>query len=166
MKVLTDNKNSTGRVQHLKSCQPTLKLTNKIRGVAISNVVEVTMVNDSSDSSDSYSTPRKSNLIKSNTPLKSLLLSNTPYHSNSAEKCKLVGLLLDLIVDMNLPISTVEHPSLVRYSSGMNNRFRIPCRQTYTNRIIPQKVCNFIYFLYRKTSYFGTWAKFEIFLSP
>ena len=134
----------------MRSCQPNLKLTNRTRGVSVSSHFEVAMTNDHPpDSSEAFSTPQKSTLVRSSTPLKSLLLSNTPYHTNSAEKCKLVGLLLDLIVDMNLPVSIVDHPALVRYSSSMNNRFRIPCRQTYTNTIIPQKVCFLIVILFR-----------------
>ena len=95
---------------------------------------------DSSDGTDVDATPKKSTLVKSNTPLKTMLLSNTPYHANSVEKNKLIGLLLDMIVDLNLPISTVDQPTLVKYTSQLNNRFRIPCRQTYTKTIIPQKV--------------------------
>jgi hypothetical protein len=72
--------------------------------------------------------------------VKALLLSQTPYQNNSVERNKLLRLLLKLIVDMNLPISIVDHPSFIKYTSGLNNRFRIPCRQTIRNTVIPQKV--------------------------
>ncbi len=108
----------------------------------MTDIIQIKMngEHDSSDGTDVEATPKKSTLVKSNTPLKTLLLSNTPYHANSVEKNKLIGLLLDMIVDLNLPISTVDQPTLVKYTSALNNRFRIPCRQTYTKTIIPQKV--------------------------
>ena len=43
------------------------------------------------------------------------------------------------VVKMNMPISIVENEAFVRFCSSMNNRFRVPCRQTLTNKIIPQQ---------------------------
>lgn len=117
------------------------QLTNKVRGQKIVRpLFEVDMSPRISNELAAPFTPVKSTVgSKSDTPLKTLLLSNTPYHSNSVEKNKLINSLLDLIVEVNLPISIVDHPALVKYTSHLNNRFRIPCRQTYTNTIIPQK---------------------------
>jgi hypothetical protein len=119
-----------------------IKLSNKVNGVSVTTrLIDVQMSPGSSSCSspDCLSTPKKSGLIRPDTPLKAMLLSNTPYHNNSVEKNKLISSLLDLIVEMNLPISIVDHPAMVRYTSNLNNRFRIPCRQTYTNTIIPQR---------------------------
>lgn len=61
LKVLTDNKNSTGRVSHLRSCRPNLKLTNKVRGQAVTDTIKIRMnsEHDSSDGTDVDATPKK-----------------------------------------------------------------------------------------------------------
>ncbi len=133
-------------MSHLLRCKAFAKtdhqLSNKVRGHTVSKpLFEVEIQsNENSIQTKSTSTPTKTTLLKSDTPLKTLLLSNTPYHDNSVEKGKMVNSLLNLIVDLNLPISIVDHPALVHYTSLLNNRFRIPCRQTYTNTIIPKRV--------------------------
>ncbi len=121
------------------------QLTNKVRGQKIVRpLFEVEMSSGISNELAAPFTPVKSTVgSKSDTPLKALLLSNTPYHNNSVEKNKLINSLLDLIVEINLSISIVDHSALVKYTSHLNNRFRIPCRQTYTNTIIPQKVSTY-----------------------
>ncbi len=141
LKVLIDGKNTTCRVSHLRSCRPNLPLINNVANVRIRKFHLDIASSTSSSSSDSLtssqsplSTPTK------NTPLKSMLLSQTPYHNNSVERNKLLNLVLELIVDMNLPISIVDHPSFVKLTNGLNNRFKLPCRQTMRKTVIPQKV--------------------------
>lgn len=134
LKDLVDTGNGTGKTDHLRACRPNLALTNKVKGVSLFQI-EMTSSSDSSGSTASSPTTPKPN-----TPLKEMLLSQTPYHIHSVERNKMVYLLLQLVVDMNLPISMVDHPSFVKYSSGLNNRFKIPCRQTMTKTVIPQKV--------------------------
>ncbi len=141
MKILIDCKNTTCRVSHLRSCQPNIPLTNKITSI---RKFQIDLPSSASDSSSSSQSPPST--VKS-TPLKSMLLSHTPYPNDSNERKKILNSLLELLVDMNLPISTVDHPSFVRYSSALNNRFRIPCRQTMRSTIIPQKVCFYLFFL-------------------
>lgn len=142
-KVLVDNKNSTGKVSHMKACRPDIALSNKVKGLRpLKELFSVEMASSSGSPSPSPPlTPKRDTAHKPDTPLKTLLLSHTPYASNSVERSKLNSLLLQLVVDMNLPISTVDHPAFIKYSAGLNNRFRIPCRQTMRSTVIPQKVC-------------------------
>ena len=138
LSVLVDSKNSTCFTSHLKSCQPSLPLTNKVNGVqVIGDNIQIKWRSSDSSGSPPSTTPSKQ---MKDTPLKTMLLSKTPYQTNCVERKKLLDLLVELIVDMNMPISTVDHPSFVKYSSGLNCRFRVPCRQTMTNNIIPQAV--------------------------
>jgi len=99
-KILSDNKNSTGKVNHLVRCpvfdKTDHQLTNKVRGQKIVRpLFEVEMSSGISNELAAPFTPVKSTVgSKSDTPLKALLLSNTPYHNNSVEKNKLINSLL------------------------------------------------------------------------
>jgi hypothetical protein len=143
-------------VDHLLRCQPGIPLTNKKRGMEITRLFQVKITPESSDEASIPSTlidqmittPENSSIH--NTGLKKMLLSGTPYRNDSIEKNRLEGSLLDLIVQMNLPISIVDHPALVKYSCQLNNRFKIPCRQTFTKTIIPKKV---IFFILKKSQF-------------
>jgi len=148
LKVLVDNKNSTGKVSHIKACRPDVTLTNKVKALKpIKDLFSVEIASSRGSSSSSPPlTPKRDTALKPDTPLKAMLLSQTPYASNSVERSKLLSLLLQLVVDMNLPISTVDHPAFIKYSAGLNNRFRIPCRQTMRSTVIPQKVFKNLYF--------------------
>ena len=147
LKTLIDNKNTTGQVSHLKSCRPNINLTNKVKGTTPNQrFFSVEMASSNESSSSPPSTPKKTDSSqKPETSLKTMMLSHTPYANNSAERARLISLLLQLVVDINLPISTVDHPAFIKYSAGLNNRFRIPCRQTMRSTVIPQKVFNNLY---------------------
>jgi len=108
LKKLVDSGNSTCMVSHLRSCRPDIPLINKVKGLP-TNIFQVAIPSstDSSVESTTFDTPSK-NLRSNNqnTPLKAMLLSNTPYQVNSVERNKLVNQLLQFIVDMDMPIST------------------------------------------------------------
>ena len=143
-KKFVDCKNSTGKVNHLLRCPEFAKtnyqLTNKVRGLSIKRPLFQVQFNSQVSNEMESTSPLKTAPVNQDSPIKTFLLSDNPYPKNSVEKNKLEGLLLDVIVNMNLPISIVDHPAFIKYSSKLNNRFRIPCRQTYTKKIIPEKV--------------------------
>ena len=86
----------------------------------------------SSSSTDSFKTP-------SPMPIKTFLLSKTPYGKDSAERTKLIESVLNCIVKLNLPLSIVDEKPFIQMISDCNNRLRLPCRQTVSNKLIPAK---------------------------
>ncbi len=74
-----------------------------------------------------------------NTPLKSFLPSKASYDKNSVKSIRLVDHVLDFIVKMNMPLSIVDAKPFVNMISACNNKFRLPCRQTVTNKLVPPK---------------------------
>ena len=88
---------------------------------------------DSNNTNDEFSTPVKS------TPIKTLLLSKTPYAADNVYRLKLLDSVIECIVKLNLPLSIVYEEPFSKMLSTANNKFRLPCRQTVTKRIIPDK---------------------------
>ena len=68
-----------------------------------------------------------------------ILISKMPYTQDSKERHTLVDTVVNCIVKLNLPISIVDEPAFVKMLSSFNNRLRVPCRQTFTNTLIPAK---------------------------
>lgn len=119
LKKSVDSGNSTCMVSYLRSCWPNIPLINKFKGSQTNRIqVDMPSSSDSSVESSTFDSPCK-NLRSKNqdTPLKAMLLSNSPYQVNSVERNKLVNQLIQFIVDMDMPISTVNHPSFIKYSS-------------------------------------------------
>ncbi len=81
LSVLVDSKNSTCFTSHLKSCQPSLPLTNKVKGVQV-NGDNIQIKWSSSDSSGSPPSTSPSKRMQ-DTPLKTMLLSKTPFLSKA-----------------------------------------------------------------------------------
>ncbi len=83
-KVLNDHKNSTGKVNHLLRCNEFAKtglvLANKVKGMSVVKPsIQVQIRPEAICEAETPSTPFKSNSESSNTPIKSFLLSGTPY---------------------------------------------------------------------------------------
>ncbi len=72
-------------------------------------------------------------------PIKSFLLSRKPYSNDSLERIKLIDSVVNCIVKLNLPLSIVDEKPFIQMISDCNNRLRLPCRQTLTNKLIPAK---------------------------
>lgn len=84
LSVLVDSKNSTCFTSHLKSCQPSLPLTNKVNGdQVIGDNIQIKWRSSDSSGSPPPTTPSKQ---MKDTPLKTMLLSKTPYQTNCVER--------------------------------------------------------------------------------
>ena len=82
-------------------------------------------------------TPVKGTVLS--TPIKTFMLSKAPYASDSAERLKLVDSVINCIVKLNLPLSIVDAEPFVKLLSDCNNKFRVPCRQTLSKKLVPAK---------------------------
>jgi hypothetical protein len=67
------------------------------------------------------------------------LLSKAPYANDSVERARLVDHVLNFIVKMNMPLSIVDAKPFVSMISACNNKLKLPCRQTISNKLIPAK---------------------------
>lgn len=55
------------------------------------------------------------------------------------ERARLIDQVLNFIVKMNMPLSIVDAKPIVTMISACNNKLRLPCRQTVTNKLVPAK---------------------------
>ena len=93
----------------------------------------------SSYATDSTSSTETDSEPSNKRPLKSFLLSKEPYQDNSLEKQCLNDLLVNYIVGSNQPLSIVDDPKLIKFLNKLNPKYRVPCRQTITNKLKPEK---------------------------
>lgn len=66
-------------------------------------------------------------------------MSKAPYANDSVERAHLVDQVLEFIVKMNMPLSIVDAKPFVSMISACNNKFKLPCRQTVSKKLIPAK---------------------------
>jgi hypothetical protein len=133
-KVLIDSKNSTCKVSHLYSCRPdkAMQLKNKSKYLtAKKRTIQITIETPQSHIENNSNEEKKT--------IKALLSSKTPYAYGSKEHIELTDSVLNCIVKMNLPISIVDEPSFIIMLSAFNNRLKLPCRQTLSKTLIPEK---------------------------
>jgi len=53
--------------------------------------------------------------------------------------CRLIDSVVNCVVKLNLPLSIVDEEPFIKLLADCNNRFKIPCRQTLTKKLIPAK---------------------------
>ncbi len=153
-KKLVNSGNTNCFASHLSRCRPDLEICNKIRSLPKRSVPVQIQFADSpmrptgtnflneismqtTTSTLEYNTPIKKSSV--NTPIKTFLLSKTPYSIDSTERLKLIDSLINCIVKLNLPLSIVDADPFIKFISDCNNKFSIPCRQTLTKKLIPEK---------------------------
>ena len=54
-------------------------------------------------------------------------------------RAKLINLLVDMISLLNLPISIVERAPFIKFVDALNCKFKIPCRQVLSSKLIPER---------------------------
>ena len=103
----------------MRACRLHLLLSNKVLESRPNTTFQVEISTSRQNGSNESPQADKLNATTSqpSTPLKAMLLSQSPYQANSVERNKLINLHVQL-----------------------HNRFKIPCRQTMRSAVVPQKV--------------------------
>ena len=52
--------------------------------------------------------------------------------------------VVDFIAETNQPLSLVDNSSFIKMLSKFDNKYKLPCRQTVTNKYLKEKVENLI----------------------
>ena len=155
-KKLVNSGNSNCYVSHITRCPYSPKLlniSNSIKSCPRKVIVAIRLtdsptkigctktacspVHQLNSNNFEFNTPNKAS--REDTPLKQFLLSKTQYKNNSSEHLKLIDSVINCIVKLNLPLSIVDAEPFVKLISNCNNKFRIPCRQTLSKKLIPAK---------------------------
>lgn len=129
---LSNAGNGTGKSNHLKAHHKHISLITSQKS-------QKSPCSSQENSQESHSGQQAILPDKRNTPLKAFILSKNPFLDDSSEKIKLTGLVVDFIVKNNMPLSIVDNVHFVKLCNGLDSRYRLPCRQTMTNKIIPEK---------------------------
>ena len=115
----------------MKAFHPEFKLSNKSKRMIDNTEIKHLNKEDHSLAIEVAAEDRKS--------IKSFLLSKRPYTSDCKEVQDRTEAVFNYIVKTRKPISTVDDIWFTKLLSTFDNRYRIPCRQTFTNTIIPEK---------------------------
>jgi len=147
-KRLINSGNTNCYGSHLSRCRPDLyaETTTNIQAFNKKRPAEVLF---SSQSCSQQSLPENGSPVRSDSttpfkvstpvPIKTFLLSKTPYSADSAERLRLIDSVVNCVVKLNLPLSIVDEEPFIKLLADCNNRFKIPCRQTLTKKLIPAK---------------------------
>ena len=75
-------------------------------------------------------------------PIKTLLTAKNPYDEDSAQKRKLIDSVIEFINNQpktNQPLSLEDDEYFAKMLSSFDNRLGLPCRQTFTSKLIQLK---------------------------
>lgn len=64
---------------------------------------------------------------------------------NVKKKERINRCLIDFIACSNQPLSLVEHPEFKAFVKELNNGYKLPSRNTFTTRLLPDRVNNCFY---------------------
>ena len=120
---LAYNGNGSARVAHMKSFHADVKLSNKIKEPKENS--QISLIENSGQGKQAS--------------IKDLLLNKNHYAAGSKEKEERNDAVFDYIVKTRKPVSTVDDVWFTKLLAKFDNRYRLPCRQTFTNTIIPNK---------------------------